>query len=177
MSTYKKRWGTEEIAEYDEAVRESLLARRTDERTHRFIEVVQDAVQAHRPWAREVLSDMVYRGAASILRAEERRQSHATVEVKRDGKTVTVPRILGVRRPDKDGRMTFERALFDDMSVEELAAKRDEFRAGQKTYGDDAEVMERLLDLCIQAHRETPAEAAAVLGLTVNEWIHEVRAA
>lgn len=171
MSKYRKRWGTEEVAEYEDAVRDALLARRTDERTHRFIAIIRDAEQAHRPWAREVLDDMIYRGAANILRAEEKRQTHSTVEFKRDGKTVSAPRILGVRRATANGGMAYERALFDDMTVEELAVKRDEFRAGEKTYGEDADVIESLLDLCVQAGAFTPGEAVRQLGIPIEEWL------
>lgn len=80
---YRKRWGTAEVAEYEDAVRDALLARHTDERTRRFIDAIHDAIQAHRPWAREVLDDMIYRGAASVLRAEERKMHGSTVEYKR----------------------------------------------------------------------------------------------
>lgn len=173
----KSAWGTEELEEFDGLVAEAMTAKRSDERNRRFVAGIEDAIQAHRPWAREVQADMVYHGAARILKAEEKRRPNATIAVSFDGQILDKPRALGVRRVDEEGNSYFDRTLFDYMTVEELRTKRAEFLTVAKAYTEDAEVMDRLIAMCEVAGVSTPAHASASLGVSVENWIARERAA
>lgn len=171
MRINKRAWGEEERREFDELVAEAMVAKRSDERTRRFVAGVLDAVQAHRPWAREVEAHLTYQGASAVLKAEEKRRPDATIAVSFDGVILDKPRSLGVRRTNDTGETWVERTLFDYMTVEELEAKRKEFLANARAYTDDAEVMDRLIAMCEVAGTATPAEAARILGVPVERWI------
>lgn len=177
MKLSKAAWGEQERDEFDVLVQECLAANRSDERTQRFVAGVADAVQAHRPWARDVERHALYRGAQSILAAEERRRPDATIPVAFDGQRLDKPRMLGVRRADDEGNVWAERTLFDYMTVEELRAKRKEFLANAKTYSDSAEMLDRLIAMCDAAECTTPAEAARKLGVPIESWIARERVA
>lgn len=171
MKLNKRAWGEEERQEFDDLVAESMVAKRSDERTRRFVAGVLDAVQAHRPWAREVESHMLYQGASTVLKAEEKKRPDATIPVSFDGVILDKPRSLGVRRTSESGQTWVERTLFDYMTIEELEAKRKEFLANAKAYTDDAEVMDRLIAMCEVAGARTPSEASRTLGVPIEKWI------
>ena len=163
-------WSPEERAEHDEALNEawdsSLVS---GERSNRFVEIIEDGVQAHRTWARDVQRRLMHDGAGNALTAHYKRLQSVMVA---SGATVFAkPRIVGVVRATVSGVKYNTQTLFDLLTVGELREKLAESLKIEKTWSDTAYTYERLVTFCEMYNANTPEEAAQNSGLTVEDWL------
>lgn len=167
--TGKAHWGEAEAAEYDSII-EATLRRdvSTSERAGEFEREVESAVQAHRPWAREVEQDAKRRGFLSIYKQEVRK---GTVLVEVDGRDVEKPAMISVQRVGDNG-VTFQQlAFYEVMTREQIAFKRTEYIKARRAYDSNVAVMDKLTAMLDTAETDDLATAAAILGLSVEDWL------
>lgn len=171
----KRSWSEEDVAEFEELVEEALAEDAVARRRDVFLAGLDDAVQARRYWARDVMQEIRDSGADRILKRERGTRLPRVPVSGEDGTVIgTVPREFGVRRPDAAGREIHQRTLFDLMTWEELRRKRSDLRSQAESYELDADAVGRLLSLETQAPgAATPAEACKRLGTTVEAWLAE----
>ena len=163
-------WSPEERAEYDELLAEVVAATtRTDERLDLMDRKIIDAVQAHRPWASEVLLAARRSGFSKEIRNYQNQQR---VPVAYDGRVLSVPAVQARRVVDESGAVAYQRGLIDYWTWEELKAKRAEAVQAATTYTEKIAHYDRLLMLGeLAPGSATPAEAAAALGVDLADWL------
>lgn len=164
-----KAWSPEERDEFEAACAEAWRSsHRQGERTETFIEVLQDARQAHRFWAGDVLDEALRTGASSILKNWSKRQR---IVISFEGEVVARPRMVGRRRDDGEGHGYTEQALLDSFTLDDLRAKRKEYLTQITAYRQNIALIDELIALCEATGCNTPAEAAAALGVSIDDWI------
>lgn len=163
-------WSPEERDEYEALIAEIVNATTdTSERLDLFDDKLIDAVQAHRPWAVDVArSCRRYGLAKEITRFEARNRTL----VSHDGKLLSLPRVQARRVTTATGEQIYQRELIEVWTWEQLRAKRAEVLQSQDTYSAKLAHYDRLLALRDKApDTGSPAEAAAALGLDLDEWL------
>lgn len=163
-------WSPEERAEYEALVGEVVDAsRETRARLDLMDELINDAIQAHRPWASEVARAARREGYAREIKRHQDRQRAL---VAYDGRVLSVPAVQARKVVDSDGSVTYQRELIELWSWDELWEKRGEALKAAKTYSEKVAHYDRLLALReLAPDAETPAEAAEALGLDLGEWL------
>lgn len=167
----------EERAEFDALCSDAeQSATSTAERVEEFRRRIHDARQAHRFYASDVLDEAEVRGLASIFKGWQKRQRIPFVTP--DGREVAKPRVIGVGQTDDEGRRYSTQTLFDLLTREEIEAKIAEYAAQVRAFRDNIAVCLRLLELLDAVPTAaTPAEAAELLGTTVEAFLGTGRAA
>lgn len=167
-------WSQQDRDEYSQACAEAWAsADSTGDRGRRLNELVADAVQAHRPWAVDLLRQFCERGAQAELKSW-RKTTFPLTAVSHDGRVLSKTRVVGVERQDDDGARYVTQALFDLMSFAEIEQKIRDYQSQVRAYGDNIDVARRLLKLRdLVPEAETPAEAVSRLGTTVDAWLME----
>lgn len=170
-------WSPEECEAYDALCAEAWASSETTRgRTEAYLAMVDDAVQAHEFFARDVEADFRQRGASAQLKAWRKRQQ--TVVVSYEGKLLTKPRTIGTRRTDADGRTYATQELFDFNTWDEIEAKVREYIKQAQAYSVNIAIGTRLLELRDAAPgAATPAEAVVQLGTTIEAWLGDDEAA
>lgn len=163
-------WSPEECDEY-----ETLLALVVDsstdtrERLDTFERLLNDAVQAHRPWATEVSRACRRNGLSGEIRRHQGRQR---VPVSYDGRVLSVPAVQSRRVVTASGEVAHQRELLEYWTWDDLRSKRAEAVKAANTYTENIAAYDRLLMLGELAPASaTPAEAAAALGVDLGEWL------
>lgn len=171
----KRSWSDEDAAEFEELVEEALTEDAVARRRDVLLAGLDDALQARRYWARDVMQEIRDGGADRILKRERGARLPRVPVSDEDGTVIgTVPREFGVRRLNAAGREVHQRTLFDLMTWEELRRKRSDLYSQARTYELDADAVGRLLSLETQVpSAATPAEACTKLGTTVEAWLAE----
>ena len=83
----RNAWSADERAEYDILCAEAWwYGTSTRERTERYVEMLRDAEQAHRFYAKDCLDDALHRGAAAQLTSWSTRQKAGRIAVSHEGK-------------------------------------------------------------------------------------------
>jgi hypothetical protein len=132
----------------------------TRDATNRLANLLADAVQAQRPWARQRLNEAMHAGLAKSWKAHVQKQ-----RPKVKTKNGTVKGVGGIRRAVQ-GRSQFVQVPLDAMSFEELSSYRAMHVSNLKTLKENATVVERLLALHEKVPTAaTPADACKVLGI------------
>lgn len=165
-------WSQQDRDEYAAACAEAWDAGdSTRERGRHFRALVDDAVQAHRPWAMDLARQFAERGAQSELNSW-RKSTRPLAAVAHDGRLISKTRVVGVPRLGPDGEVYITQALFDLMTFDEIVQKIREYERQSFAYRDNIQVAKRLLELQTAAPDAlTPADAAARLGTTVDAWL------
>lgn len=174
----KNMWSDDERAEFDLLVTEALAVSKTSARVDVFLNGLDDAVQAHRVWARDFLTDIRRRGAESLLKSEmELRRPR--VAVVHDGTVIgKAPREFGYIDRNEEGKSAHHRSLFDFLTWDELRVKREEFVRTRRAAEVDTFTVDKLLTLQDKApSAATPDEACRLLGITVEEFLADEGAA
>ncbi len=163
-------WSPEERAEFDELLAEVIAASTsTAERLALMDAKVLDAVQAHRPWATEFIMAARREGYAREI---SRHQGRQRVTVAYDGRVLSVPAVQARRVVDESGVTGYQRELIELWTWDELREKRREAVKASTTYTEKVAHYDRLLMLGeLAPGSETPAEAAAALGVDLGEWL------
>lgn len=167
-----RAWSQEDRDEYNAACAEAWASGdSTGSRGRRLHEVIADAVQAHRPWALDLLRQFCERGAQAELKAW-RKATFPMTAVSHDGRLISKTRVVGVERHHDDGGRYVTQALFDLMTFAEIEQKVRDYQSQVRAYGDNIDVARRLLKLRdLAPDAATPADAAASLNTTVDAWL------
>ena len=91
---------------------------------------VDDAIQAHRAWAREIAAEARQRGHASQWKSHARRRASLLVT---QARVLSKPRVIGVKR-QKSGQVIDQQALIEFLTFDELRAKRTAYVQQVKSY-------------------------------------------
>lgn len=132
----------------------------TRDAAHRLAGLLEDAIQARRPWARQRLNEALHAGLAKTWRSHVQKQ-----RPKVRTKNGSVKGIGGIRRAVGD-RTEYVQIPLDEMTFDELVQYRAMHVSNLTTLAENARVVERLLALREQAPRSlTPKAACRRLGL------------
>lgn len=165
-----KHWTPEDVREWDSLLQEVVeSAETTVERTDLMERLMDDAVNAHRPWANDMQRQCLRDGYARQWKAYMKR---TRVIVATREATVEKPRVVGVKRLDEAGAKYDVQALYELLTFDEIRAKRRENLAQIKAYTDSVAVCDKYLALqSLAPEAATPAEAAKSLGIDIDEWL------
>lgn len=171
MSIKRNAWGVDERAEYDKLLAEVIAAtNNTTARLDLFEAKLNDAIQAHRPWAREVEQYSVRIGLAKEIKAF---QDRSRAMVAHNGRVLNLPKVQSTLvRNEESGEVFYQRELIELWTWEQIADKRTEALKARQGYTEKVAHYDRLLalrDMCPEAN--TPAEAAKMLGLNLDEFL------
>lgn len=170
MSINRNAWGSDERKEYDALLAEVIASTsRTSERLDLFQSRIADAVQAHRPWARDVERSAARAGLAKEIKAYQDRNR---AMVAYNGTVLNLPRVQSRIVRDETGETYHQRELIELWSWQQLADKRAEALRGRKTYSEKVAHYDRLLalrEMCPES--VTPADAAKQLGINLDEFL------
>jgi len=166
-----KHWTNDERTEYSELLDGVLSEAETSrDRTALMVARVDDAIQAHRAWAREIAAEARQRGHASQWKSHAKK---ARVLVSYSGEVLSKPRVIGVKR-QKSGQVIDQQALIEFLTFDELRAKRTAYVQQVKSYSESIALMDRLIalqEMSGASDAETPDQAAARLGLTLDDYL------
>lgn len=167
----RNAWGAEEKAEYDALIAEVVAAtNKTSDRLNLFERKLDDAVQAHRPWAREVERHCVRNGLAKEIKAYQDRNRAL---VSHNGEVLNVPKVQSTLvRDEESGEVFYQRELIELWSWDQILDKRAEALRAKRGYTEKVAHYDKLLalrDLCPDSN--TPAGAAKALGLNLDEFL------
>lgn len=163
-------WSPQEREEFEELLAAVTSASSgTTDRLDLMDRLINDAMQAHRPWATEVARAARREGFAREIKRFQDRQ-RATVAY--DGRVLSVPAIQARRVVDGSGAVAFQRELIELWTWDELTAKRAEAIQASRTYSEKVAHYDRLLVLRdLAPESSTPAEAAESLGFELGDWL------
>lgn len=162
-------WGADERDEYEEMLAEVCNAtKNSSERLDLFDEKLNDAIQAHRPWASDVaLSCRRFGLGKEISRFESRNRALVSF----DGRVLSLPSVQA-RKVQVAGEVVYQRELLTLWTWDELLDKRAEALGAQTSYSARVGHYDRLLALREKApDTATPQEAADALGIDLDEWL------
>lgn len=164
----------EEKNEYEDLMREACGdpaagVKVTGHIGKRLHELLLDAEQAGRLWARVVLHEDVIHGHQARAKAWLKKQS--VVNMAWNGKVVGVTTRVGVRKRSLNG-IEFAQKLFDQMTWEELADHIETITTQTSALLVNKAAADRLMDLRDLCPSSVgPADAASQLGTTVDAWL------
>ena len=163
-------WTPEERDEYDALLAEVVGATKVSaDRLDLFEHKLLDAIQAHRPWAREVERACTRAGLAKEV---ARFQARDKALVAHDGRVLSVPAVQARRVTDAEGQAGYQRELIELWSWDAIAAKRLEALKAQRSYDDKIAHYDRLLALRVLApEAASPAEAAKAAGVQLDDFL------
>jgi hypothetical protein len=170
----QKTWTAEDRDEFDRICYESEAeGESTGERAQFMGDKIDDAVQAHRVFARDAHREALTRGYLSIFKGWQKSQQKPVV-VAHDGQLLNKPRVIGTNRARDDGSVYYQQTMFDFMTWEELAKKRYEYLTQIRAYRGNVATVDKLLALReLAPNANTPAQAAEVVGTTLEAWLGE----
>lgn len=165
-------WSEEDNEECEAAAQEAWdSSTKQSERTDAWLRFMLSGEQAHRTWAVDLVAEALRTGAgAELKRIHDRLITRADVALG-PSRVVQKRRTLGVIEKDTDGTQSWTQMEFDDCTLDQLVAKRNDVDKVSATYRDSRVMLDRLIALCKEAGAVTPREAAAILGTTVDDWI------
>ncbi len=166
----RNAWSAEDRKAYDDLLADVVGATSsTTERLNMFERLLNDAIQAHRPWARDVERGCVRQGLAKEIKSYQDRNR---AMVAHNGKVLNLPRVQGTVVRDESGEIYHQRELIELWTWEQIAEKRLEAIRGRRTYSAKIAHYDRLLSLRVKCpESETPADAAERLGLDIDEYL------
>lgn len=168
----KLSWNDEWVREATETL-EEVLRRATSSpaRNYVFGQLLNDAVQAHRPWALDVQREATQRGLGSILRSYTQSRG-GTLPFKHGGELHLKSAIVGIERTGDNGETWIQQELLARATFREIAANRARDLKIRKAYSVRVAMEDRLLALEEMAPgTETPDEACAQLGISLDDYL------
>lgn len=172
MSRYainRATWSPKERDEYEDLLAEICNeSNDTSVRLDLFEDKLGDAIQAQRQWAFDVARSCRRAGLGKeITRFEDRNRALVSF----DGSVLSVPRVQS-RRVLVDGEPTYQRELIEVWTWDEIADKRAEAIRSSRSYTAKISHYDQLLALRVRCpDTNSPAEAAAELGLDLDEYL------
>ena len=168
------RWSPEDNDEVDELFTRAIgeAGKPTGERVVDLLALLDDALNAQRPWAWELRRTLMYRGATATIRNECK--ARASVGVAYNGKIVTKPRMVGGSTITESGERASALKLWDDLSFDEIRSRIIEDRKVRAAYDVNIAIGSKLLGLEeLVPGARTPGEACERLGITVDAYLGE----
>jgi hypothetical protein len=165
----RNTWSPQERDEYEDLLAEVCNATTdTRERLDLFEDKLNDAQQAQRGWAYSVARQCRRFGLGKeISRFQDRNRALVSF----DGQLLSMPSVQS-RRVETAGEVTYQRELIVLWTWDELRTKRGEAIRASETYSAKVGHYDRLLALQVKAPATaTPAEAADVLGIDLDEYL------
>lgn len=137
----------------------------TGERAAKLRDLLLDAEQAHRDFARDVLRDAQLAGLAKTIKAHQKAAQRVTL------KKATRSSVIGVRRTSA-GRPAWHQVPLDGVTWDELTAHIERAKTNARALGINARVAEKLLKLR-DGHpsADGPGDALAEMGVTLEAYI------
>lgn len=159
-----------ERAEYEALLTAVLTeAESTGERVALMDSLIDDAVQAQRPWAVKVEETSRRVGYANEIKSYLKR-TRVVLTIK--DREVSKPRTIGAKAKNEDGKVIDLQLPFEVLTFDQLRDKRREYLSQINAYTDNLAMADRLLALADAAPgTNTPSEAARVLGLNLDEYL------
>ncbi len=166
----RNTWTPEERQEYDEVMAKVIAhSKNTAARLDLFEQLLADAIQARRIWARDVERSLLRDGLASEIRRYLHREQ-ALVSYR--GEVLNMPRIQGVKTRTTSGVVVHQQAMIELCPWDQIIEKRKEALKAVGTYTAKIAHYDKLLALHdLAPDAETPMEAAMALGTTVDKWL------
>lgn len=167
-----RNFGSQEREEYDALVNQVLNGDRivNADKAHRFRLGLEDAVQAHRPWAQDVLANATEYGLRKILKDRAKTEARTMIDYR--GNIIAKTTRIGRRRKSASGVTFFDQALMDDFTWDELREWLDQISRQISAMFINKDMADRLLSLHERfPDSATPREACALLGTTVNDYL------
>lgn len=163
-------WDPNERVEYD-ALLAAVVAEtsNTSTRLDRMERLVADAIQAHRPWARDIERTCARQGYAAELK---RYQDRNRALVAYDGQVLNLPKVQSRATRGEDGAVYHQRELIELWPWGDVRSKRIEALTGRRTYDVHVAYYDRLLalqDLCPES--TSALDAAERLGIELDEYL------
>lgn len=176
MKTSRSAWGSDEREEYDTLLGEIVTATSsTSDRLDMFERKLNDAIQAQRPWARDIERSCVRNGMAKEIKGYQDRNR---AMVAYNGTVLNLPRVQGTVVRSESGEVHHQRELIELWSWDQIVEKRAEAIRGRRTYTSKIAHYDRLLalrEMCPDA--ESPADAVRLLNLSLDDYLGEEKAA
>lgn len=169
MARFKKGWSDVDHAEFDALVQDvERAADSTAARGEKFMELIDDAIQAHRIWARDVERAARLTGFKSIWYRIQRRGRKLVLI---GGREVEKPAQVSVKRADGHGNRFKQLAFFDDLDLADVADKRREFTVVRNSYNDNILMLNKVEDFILGAGARTVREAELITGMSLDTWL------
>lgn len=165
-------WSPDDNAEFD-ALMQAVVseATSTGDRVEAMAEKIADARQAHRFWAGDIDREALRTGYASQIKSWLKRNR---VLFAYHGAVLSKPRVIGRRSRSGEGSASFEQALIEAFTFDELRTKRHEYIDQIRAYTENIALIDRLLALAdLVPGATSPVEACEQLGITVESWLNE----
>lgn len=167
----KRAWSPDELVEFEalviEALDEPVVAHRID----RFLLGLDDAEQAQRFWAIDVAAGIRRDGIDRLLKNEQA-QRKPRVPVTHDGQVIgRMPREVGKKVRDDDGKVEHHRGLFDFLTFAELRELLRDYSRNRDALDVDIFAVRKLMLQQRVPDAATPAEACDAIGTTVEEFL------
>jgi len=141
----------------------------TGERVALMDRFMEDAIQAHRHWAVQVEGAARRNGYAAEIKTYLKR---TRVVINLNDREISKPRTIGTRRESDDGKVIDLQLPFEVLTFDQIRDKRREYLTQINAYTDNLAVADRLLALAEMAPgSNTPAEAAKLLGIVLDEYL------
>jgi hypothetical protein len=133
---------------------------------------LNDAVQAHRPWAQIVLDRALHEGLHKRL--VDYAKVESVVLVSHDGEVVAKATRVGRRRRDDAGRQYFQQSALEDFSWAELEEWLRMIQKNLFALLVNERMAQRLLSLrALVPDSAGPGDACVRLGTTVNAYLSQ----
>lgn len=152
-----------EQQEWDELLASVPLDTPTSEAASKLADLLHDAIQAHRPWARQRLNEAIHSGLAKTWRSHVQKQ-----RPRAKSKTGDVKAIGGVKRTI-GAEVVYVQVPLEQMTRDELGQYRGMYLGNLSTLGANIKAVERLIkimDDCPTAR--TAGEACELLDLDIT---------
>lgn len=171
----RAHWKPGERAAYDKLLAEIVAATNdTTTRLNLFESKLNDAVQAHRPWATEVERACLRTGMGKEI---SRYQDRNRALVSYNGRILNLPAVQA-RKVRVDNEVHYQRELIELWTWAEIVDKRAETIKAQRTYTEKIAHYDRLLALRVMSpDSKTPVDAASKLGIDIEEFLAPPKAA
>jgi hypothetical protein len=171
-----KHWSREERDESEALLLEVVKRETTQaERVDLMETLMADAMQARRAWAADMERECRRDGYARQIKNYLKRTR--VIFVHRNA-VVTKPRVVGVTRYGEAGGKYAVQALYETMTFDEIREKRRAYLAQRQAYDENVALCDKYLALAdLVPDVVTPTEAAHVLGVDIDAYLSDARAA
>lgn len=162
----------DEREEYDALINDCLNGDRivNHDKVLRFKRGLEDAVQAHRPWARDLQDSAMIDGLRKILKARAKAESVILVDYR--GNLIAKATRIGRRTKSTNGSTTHDQALITDFTWEQLEEWLYGIQSQIKSLLVNVDVANRLKELRKEYPETTTVNEALLLaGKSLNEYL------
>jgi hypothetical protein len=166
-------WSPQDCKEYDTALIEAFESGTTTaERIDALEVILADAVQAHRPWARDIEREALRDGLNKFI-VEYGKRRQPDVVLAYNGRVISKPRRRGVViRLDETGERAYQQELFEDMTWVQFRSLLDNRVSQINSIAEELRVLRRIDQLRQRwPNSAGVAEALHLQGCSLDEWL------